>query len=88
MRQIKISMDDGGVRTLNEVKYISELRKNLIFLSTLQTNGFSYKSYKDRDNMKISKGALIVMGARDVHGQPNDVIQLHFMVLVCKPNHL
>lgn len=61
MTQIKISMDDGGMWTLNEVRYITKLRKNLISLGTLQENGFSYRSEGDRGNMKVSKSALIMM---------------------------
>lgn len=44
-------MDDSGVRTLNEVRYIPELSKNLISLCTLQENGFSYKSHGDNEIM-------------------------------------
>src|ERR1044072_1255829 len=51
MRQIKIALDDGGVRTLGEVRYVPELRKNLISLETLQANGYSFKSDGDRDTL-------------------------------------
>ena len=34
-RQVKITLDDGGVRTLGEVRFVLELRKNLISLGTL-----------------------------------------------------
>lgn len=39
VRQIKIDMDDDCVQILNGVRYIPIL-KNLIFLCTLQKNGF------------------------------------------------
>lgn len=51
MGQIKIPMVDCGVGTLNDVKYISELRKRLISSYTLHANDFS----------KVNKGALTVM---------------------------
>ena len=59
MRQVQIAMDDGGVRMLCDVRHIPKLRKNLISLGTLQTNGFSYKTYRDRDTLKVCKGELI-----------------------------
>lgn len=60
MWQIKISMDIGGMQTLNDVRYIFELVNNMISLGTL-ANGFSYKSDGDMDIMKVSNGAFIVM---------------------------
>src|ERR1044072_9138891 len=68
MGQIKIALDDGGVRTLGEVRYVPELRKNLISLGTLQENGYSFKSDGDRETLKVSKGALTVMKARRTPG--------------------
>lgn len=49
MRQIKIAMDDSGMRILNDGRYILKLRKKLISLSTLQENGFSYRNDGDGD---------------------------------------
>jgi len=46
-------MDDGGVRSLCDVEHISELRKNLISVGTLQANGFSYRIDGDRDTLKV-----------------------------------
>lgn len=66
MRQIKIYMDDGGMRTLNDIRYILELRKNLIFLCTLQENGFSYMYDGDKNIIKFIKGELTVMRARRI----------------------
>lgn len=68
MRQIINVMDNGGVQTLNEVSYILELRKNLISLGNLQTNGFSYKFDGDRDIIKVSNGAFTMMRARMTPG--------------------
>ena len=68
MEKIKISLDDGGVRTLSEVRYVPELRKNLISLGTLQVNGFSLWLERDRDIMKASKDSVIVMWAKRIVG--------------------
>jgi hypothetical protein len=65
---VKIAMDDSGVQTLNDVRYIPELRKNLISLVTLQANGYSYSSDGDMDILKVSKGALTVMKAKSTAG--------------------
>ena len=58
-----IAMDDGGVRTLCDVQHIPELRKNLISLHTLQANGFINRTNGDQNNLRVYKGALIVMKA-------------------------
>ena len=39
---VKIQMFDGGVRTLQSVKYIPDMRKNLISLGVLDTNGHQW----------------------------------------------
>lgn len=62
--KIKISLDDGGVRILSEVRYVLELRKNLISMGTLQENGYSLWSNGDRDIMRVRKGAMIVIMTR------------------------
>ena len=59
MRNIKIKMFDGVVRMLCDVRYIPDLRKNLISLGTLDSNGFSYKFASGV--MKVSKGVMTVM---------------------------
>ena len=56
---IKIKMFDGIVRTLLDVKHVPELKKNLISLGTLDSNGCTYKA--GGGVMRISKGALVVM---------------------------
>lgn len=61
-------MDDGGMRTLIDVRDILKKRKNLIFLGTLQADGFSYNSDGDKDIMKLKKGSLSLMRARRTIG--------------------
>ncbi|KAK2970510.1 hypothetical protein RJ640_001715 [Escallonia rubra] len=56
---IQIRMHDGIVRTLTDVRHVQELRKNLIYLGTLDSNGCSYRAAGGV--MRIMKGALVVM---------------------------
>ena len=42
MRIIKIKMFDGVVRTLEKVRHILDMKKNLISLGTLDSKGYSY----------------------------------------------
>jgi hypothetical protein len=64
MRTIKIKMSDGVVRTLEEVRHIPDMRKNLISLGTLDSKGYSYKS--ENGIMKVSKGAMVVMTGQKI----------------------
>ncbi|KAM3319479.1 putative protein isoform X1 [Capsicum chacoense] len=45
---IIIKMFDGVVRTLGDVQYVPDLKRNLISLSTLDSNG-----YRDRESLQI-----------------------------------
>ena len=59
MANIRVKMFDGVIRTLCDVRHVPDLRKNLISLGTLDSNGFNYKS--TNGVMKVRKGVLIVM---------------------------
>ena len=52
-------MFDGVVRTLGDIKYVPNLTRNLISLSTLDAKWYKYTD--EGGVLKISKGALIVM---------------------------
>jgi hypothetical protein len=41
---IRIKIFDGMVRTLCHVRHVPEVKKNLISLGTLDSNGYGYKS--------------------------------------------
>ncbi|KAK2970866.1 hypothetical protein RJ640_022308 [Escallonia rubra] len=56
---IQIRMHDGIVRTLTDVRHVLELRKNMISLGTLDSNGCSYQAAGGV--MRIMKGAFVVM---------------------------
>ncbi|KAH0655443.1 hypothetical protein KY285_030325 [Solanum tuberosum] len=59
---IQIKMCDGVVRTLTDVRYVPDLKKNLISLGTLESLGCKYTG--ECAVMKISLGALVIMKAR------------------------
>ncbi|KAK3014885.1 hypothetical protein RJ639_008457 [Escallonia herrerae] len=67
---IQIRMHDGIVRTLTGVRHVLELRKNLIFLGTLDSNGCSYRAAGGF--MRIMKGALVVMKGCLAYAHVND----------------
>ncbi|KAG8496506.1 hypothetical protein CXB51_009106 [Gossypium anomalum] len=52
-------MFDGVVRTLSDVRYVPELKRNLILLSTLDSKGYRYTA--ESGVLKISEGSLVVM---------------------------
>ena len=56
---IRIKMFDGVVRTLCDVMHVPDLKKNLISLGALNSNGFCYTS--ESGVMKVSKGIMTVM---------------------------
>jgi len=59
---IKITMSDGTVRTLTDVRHVPDLRKNLISMGVLDF--VSYKFSVQGGVMKVSMGALVVMKAK------------------------
>ena len=63
---IKIKMFDNLVRTLGEVQHVPEVKKNLISLGTLDSNGYCYKF--ENGLIKVSKGAMVVMKGQKVKG--------------------
>lgn len=58
---IRLRMYDGVDRVLQQVRYVPELKRNLISLGTLESSGYSFKA--ESGNMRISKGSLLVMKA-------------------------
>ena len=66
MGNIRVRMFAGVIRMLCDVRHVSNLRKNIISLGTLDNNGFSYKSANGV--MKVSKGVLIVMKVQKLAG--------------------
>ncbi|KAG8499139.1 hypothetical protein CXB51_005544 [Gossypium anomalum] len=56
---VKIKMHDGTIRTLSNVRYEPDLRKNLISLSILDLKG--YRINIKSSDIKVSRGALVLL---------------------------
>ncbi|XP_073138546.1 uncharacterized protein [Henckelia pumila] len=54
-------MHDGIDRVLTKMRYVPELKRNLISLGTLDSQGYSFKS--GARSISVSKGSLVVMKA-------------------------
>ena len=59
---IKIKISDGMERLLQNVRYVPELKCNLISLGLLDKNGFQFQS--SNGMLIVSKGSYIVMKGR------------------------
>ena len=57
--KISVKMHDGYAGTLHEVRYVPELKRNLISIGVLDKPGYTIKVTKGE--MKISSGAMIIM---------------------------
>ena len=56
---IRLKLHDGSLRTLTSVRYVPDLKRNLVSLGELGRNGFKFKG--DGGSFQISKGSLICM---------------------------
>ncbi|KAG8485820.1 hypothetical protein CXB51_019217 [Gossypium anomalum] len=56
---VKIKMHDGTIRTLSDVKYVPDLRKNLISLSILYLKGCRINI--ESSGIKVSRGGLVLL---------------------------
>jgi hypothetical protein len=61
---IRIRMSDGIVRELTNVRYVLELKSNLISLGVLDSCGYKYTGQGGA--LTLSKGSLVVMKATKV----------------------
>ena len=62
---VRIKMFDGVVRVFEDVRHISDFRKNLISLGVLDDLGYSYSS--KGGVMEITKGTSLIMKGREVN---------------------
>lgn len=62
IRSIMLRVDDGSIKVLSEVRYISEVKRNLISLGTLEKKGYSFIS--QNGEIKICKDSHIKMIAK------------------------
>jgi hypothetical protein len=61
---IKVKMFDGIVKIVTNVRYVPDLKKNLISLGILDYLGYGY-SAKD-GVMKIAKGAMVIIKGKKI----------------------
>jgi len=59
IRTVQIKMFDGIIRELKEVRYVPQLKRNLISVGALKTLGFEV-SIKD-GILKMTKGSMVVL---------------------------
>lgn len=64
--QIKVYLEDGIERTLKDVKYVPQLRKNLISLGVLDSLRYSVRIEKGL--MKVISGSLVALKEKKVNG--------------------
>lgn len=58
---VKMRMHDGSIKMLSEVRYIPEVKRNLVSLGLLEVKGFTFISFGGR--MEVRKGQHTVMVA-------------------------
>ena len=61
---IKIKIFDGTIRTIEEVRHVKGLKKNLLSLGQMDSHG--YKTHVENEITKIVKGALVLMKAEKI----------------------
>ncbi|KAG8472618.1 hypothetical protein CXB51_034307 [Gossypium anomalum] len=59
---VKIKMHDGMIRTLSDVRYVPDLRKNLISLSILDLKGCRINI--ESSGIKVSRGPLVLLNGK------------------------
>ncbi|GJU97609.1 zinc finger, CCHC-type containing protein [Tanacetum coccineum] len=57
--KVRVQMKDGSSFVLENVRYISELKRNLISLGTMDREGYTIKLHNER--VKVIKGSLMVL---------------------------
>jgi len=62
---IKIRMHDDIVRTLSNIRHVPDLKKKIISLGTLDSNG--YKFSVEGGVLRISKGSVVRMKGKKVN---------------------
>ena len=56
---VQIKMFDGVIRKPNDVRYVPDLKKNLISLGVLDASG--YRIILEGGNLKVARGALVAI---------------------------
>ncbi|CAM8916933.1 unnamed protein product [Rhodiola kirilowii] len=63
---VRLRMEDGQEVLLPEVRYVPELKRNLISLGMLDKQGYTFKA--ENGTMKVTKGLLIIMKGVRMNG--------------------
>ena len=61
---IKIKMFDGTIHTIQKVRHVNGLKKNLVSLGQIDSHGC--KSHVENEIIKIVKGALVLMKVKKI----------------------
>ncbi|KAG6726906.1 hypothetical protein I3842_02G103200, partial [Carya illinoinensis] len=56
---VRLKMHDGTERVLREVRFIPELKRNLISLGMLDLSGHTFKS--EAGVLRVTRGSLVIM---------------------------
>ena len=59
MGTVRLRMEDGKIFTLDGVRHVPRLKKNLISLSMLDLKGYSFSSSKG--NLKVTHGDTVML---------------------------
>lgn len=57
--QIRMRMHDGVDRVIKDVRFVPELKRNLISMGTLESSGCTFKS--ENGTMTVTRGSLVIM---------------------------
>ena len=63
---IKFKLWDGSIRTIENVRWVPQLRRNLLSLGMFDKNGCSYKS--EGGKLRVLKGSMVVLRGSLQHG--------------------
>lgn len=61
---VRIKMFDGMIRTLSNVRHVSDMTKNLVSLGTLDSNGC--RCTLEKGELRVAMGAQVVMKGKKV----------------------
>lgn len=60
--RVRLRLQDGTIRTLDQVRHVPDLKRNLISLSTLDAKGYKFSG--GGGALKVRKGAQVVLEGR------------------------
>lgn len=63
---VRLKLADGAIRVLEGVRYVPDLKRNLISLGMLDAQGYVYKA--EGGVLKVTKGSMVMMRGELVNG--------------------